>query len=352
MAAVKSVAFSADGTLVVTGSQDRLAKVWEAATGRERFTLRGHSLPVRSVAVSSDGTRIVTGSDDQTAKVWDALTGRELLTLQGHYDDVFSVAFSPDSKKIVTAGGDRTAKVWEIASPEQVATWERTTNASNLELTELKSKRLATLARARDVRRRDPGSIRQWLVLAPVSYSDTADRNSVGLAALGQEQLAGEADLQPVAAERAQVADSELIWRPLQLDDYVINFQLVIGETSSDFDDISALHVGDRLAYAVSYIDSDTDQSGVVMHVGSDDQSKVYLNGKEVYRSLDTRMFIADQDTAIVDLNAGLNVLVFKVVNRTGDWKGSIRFSDGDGQPLEGIQVTLDPGAIRAEVSK
>ena len=41
--------------------------------------------------------------------------------------------------------------------------------------------------------------------------------------------------------------------------------------------------------------------------------------------------------------NAGLNVLVFKVVNEASDWKGSIRLTDAAGQPVKGIKVTLTP---------
>ena len=44
-----------------------------------------------------------------------------------------------------------------------------------------------------------------------------------------------------------------------------------------------------------------------------------------------------------VELKAGFNVLVFKVVNETSDWKGSIRFIDAQGNPLKGIKVTLTP---------
>jgi hypothetical protein len=46
-----------------------------------------------------------------------------------------------------------------------------------------------------------------------------------------------------------------------------------------------------------------------------------------------------------VSLNAGLNLLVFKVVNEVGPWKGSIRFTDVHGDPVKGIKVTLDPEA-------
>jgi eukaryotic-like serine/threonine-protein kinase len=66
------------------------------------FTLHGHTEGVSSVAFSSDGTRIVTGSYDQTAKVWNARTGLLLLELKGHSNRVSSVSFSPDGTRIVT----------------------------------------------------------------------------------------------------------------------------------------------------------------------------------------------------------------------------------------------------------
>ena len=43
---------------------------------------------------------------------WDAQTGQETLTLKGHSDIVWSVGFSPDGKRIVS-GGDKTVKVWD-----------------------------------------------------------------------------------------------------------------------------------------------------------------------------------------------------------------------------------------------
>lgn len=68
------------------------------ALGQERFTLKGHTLALASVAYSRDGKFIATGSYDRTAKVWDAATGKDLATVTGHGATVEAVAFSPDGK--------------------------------------------------------------------------------------------------------------------------------------------------------------------------------------------------------------------------------------------------------------
>jgi WD40 repeat protein/serine/threonine protein kinase len=113
---VMSVAFSPDGTRILTGSRDETARVWDARTGTLQLELKGHTSIVSSVAFSPDGTRIVTGGWDNTAKVWDARTGTPQLGLKGDgvaFNPVNSVAFSPDGTRIVTGSGDGTVKVWD-----------------------------------------------------------------------------------------------------------------------------------------------------------------------------------------------------------------------------------------------
>src|SRR5262249_53470310 len=70
-----SVAFSPDGTRVVTASQDGTARVWEARTGATVGPPLRHDGPVRSGAFSPDGTQVVTASEDETAQVWEGRTG-------------------------------------------------------------------------------------------------------------------------------------------------------------------------------------------------------------------------------------------------------------------------------------
>jgi WD40 repeat protein/serine/threonine protein kinase len=112
----ESMAFSPDGMRIVTGSRDGTAKVWDARTGAQQLELKGHTNCVNGVAFSPDGTRIVTGSGDGRALVWDARTGAQQLDLKGHTKEVWCVAFSPDPGvpgRIVTGSSDLTAKVWD-----------------------------------------------------------------------------------------------------------------------------------------------------------------------------------------------------------------------------------------------
>ena len=119
--AVAGAAFSPDGARIVTASDDRTARIWDAATGAEIAALRGHEGAVRSAAFSPDGARIVTASDDRTARIWDAATGAEIAALRGHEDGVLSAAFSPDGARIVTASDDRTARIWDAATGAEIA---------------------------------------------------------------------------------------------------------------------------------------------------------------------------------------------------------------------------------------
>jgi hypothetical protein len=113
---VTAVAFSPNGTRVLTGSDDNTARLWEAATGKAVATLAGHTNSVNAVAFSPDGKHILTGSSDNTARLWDAATGKAVAALAGHTDRVTAVAFLPDGMRIVSSGADGTVRQWDAAS--------------------------------------------------------------------------------------------------------------------------------------------------------------------------------------------------------------------------------------------
>ncbi|KIK64688.1 hypothetical protein GYMLUDRAFT_981954 [Collybiopsis luxurians FD-317 M1] len=119
---VLSVAFSPDGTRIVSGSLDRTVRIWDTTTGTQiGHPLHGHDDFVSSVAFSPDGTRVLSGSEDRTVRIWDATTGTQIGNpLHGHNSSVYSVAFSPDGTRIVSGSWDRTVRIWNATTGTQI----------------------------------------------------------------------------------------------------------------------------------------------------------------------------------------------------------------------------------------
>ena len=113
---VLSVSFGPTDNTLVSGSDDRTVKLWQAASGGLLRTLGGHTSQVNSVAFDPTGRQVVSGSQDTTVKLWEAASGRLLRTLKGHQNAVCSVAFDPVGRQVATGSEDNTVKLWEAAS--------------------------------------------------------------------------------------------------------------------------------------------------------------------------------------------------------------------------------------------
>ncbi|GFF82378.1 LOW QUALITY PROTEIN: hypothetical protein IFM47457_05784 [Aspergillus lentulus] len=131
LAYVWSVAFSPNGQLLASGSDDSNVYIWDSATGALQWTLRGHTKSVQSVAFSANNCLLASGSEDKTSvnisadslllasgseDKTDLTTGRLLQTLKGHLDMVFSVGFLPDGQLLASGSGDKTVRLWNTTT--------------------------------------------------------------------------------------------------------------------------------------------------------------------------------------------------------------------------------------------
>ena len=84
------------------------------------------------------------------------------------------------------------------------------------------------------------------------------------------------------------------------------------------------------------------DEMKVTLALGTNDQGKVWLNGKEVFKFAETRVLEKDASRVAVTLVKGQNVLVLKVVNEVNNWQACVRFLK-DGQPVTGLRIATAP---------
>lgn len=160
--------FSPDSRLVISFNGNSIPKLLDAKTGKLLFLLIGHTGEVNSAIFSTDGKRILTCSEDKTAKIWDASTGilnyelkniqtaifspdckyvisasdsivriRDIVSgalireLKGHTQKVSDLVFSPDGKKIITVSKYKTAKLWQIENGVLIADFTEPNNSIN-----------------------------------------------------------------------------------------------------------------------------------------------------------------------------------------------------------------------------
>ena len=114
-----SIAFDPGKNVVAYGDgRDYSIKIWDFSANILLATLEGHIDPVSSIAFSHDGNLIVSGSDDKSIKIWSNGPYKEMKTLKSHNSAIASVAISPDDNYIASGSYDRTAMIWKIERPK------------------------------------------------------------------------------------------------------------------------------------------------------------------------------------------------------------------------------------------
>jgi len=129
-AAVSAMAFRPRRREVAVGSQDGALRIFDSDTGKQLRALPGHNDAIASVAYSDDGSRVVTAGEDRAIRVVPA-TGGPSLVLRGHEGAVSSAAFDPGGRRVVSAGQDGTVRVWDARSAKQLVVLERYATATS-----------------------------------------------------------------------------------------------------------------------------------------------------------------------------------------------------------------------------
>jgi len=116
---VNVAAFSDNSRVIATGDHLGSILVWGVESGRQLWSLAGHSSSITALSFSPDGRWLASSSGfagSSDVRIWDLTTGRERRRLNGHKDRVLNLAFTPDSRHLATAGD--TVRIWDIASGE------------------------------------------------------------------------------------------------------------------------------------------------------------------------------------------------------------------------------------------
>jgi eukaryotic-like serine/threonine-protein kinase len=150
-------------TRLVSGGEDRTARLWDPATGALLANCQGHDSKVIGAAFSPDGARLVTASSDGTARQWDAATGRELEPpYDRHTGEVLTAAYSPNGQWVASAGTDRTVRVWRATGRQDVANLHGHTGGVVEVAFAPDGRRLASISRQSSIVSEGDGTARVW----------------------------------------------------------------------------------------------------------------------------------------------------------------------------------------------
>ncbi|OAX41433.1 WD40 repeat-like protein, partial [Rhizopogon vinicolor AM-OR11-026] len=131
---LESAIYSPDETMIATGgfnSEKEYIKIFDEKTGKLVTNLKGHTWTVYCLAWTVDGTTLISGSFDESIRTWNTTTWQQINVLTAHTNCVYGIAISPNGRILASASWDRTARLWNlengkpISSPLQHSNWVR-----------------------------------------------------------------------------------------------------------------------------------------------------------------------------------------------------------------------------------
>ena len=129
--AIYATGFTRDGARAVTGSMDTTLKLWAVDSGKEIKSLTGHKAKVYRLAVTIADAIIASGSTDGEIRLWDDTTGQFLRTLANQGAEVGGISFNPDGKRLLacSASNGTHCRVWEAATGKEIISYAKHDNS-------------------------------------------------------------------------------------------------------------------------------------------------------------------------------------------------------------------------------
>jgi len=110
--------YSADETMIATATQ--FLRIWDAKTGNLIKNLKGHTQEVACLAWTADGSTLISGSFDHSIRMWNTTTWQQIHVLTGHTGVVEAIAISPNGRILASASQDETARLWNLDNGQPI----------------------------------------------------------------------------------------------------------------------------------------------------------------------------------------------------------------------------------------
>jgi len=101
----------------LVSAEDGALRLWDLAAIAARTTSHGHGKAVLAVAFSDDGTDVISAGQDYQVRVWDRATGAERAVLRGHGDHVGRLTSLRGGEQVASASADGTVRLWTLTPP-------------------------------------------------------------------------------------------------------------------------------------------------------------------------------------------------------------------------------------------
>lgn len=125
---VRCLAVEPGNEWFATGSNDRIIKIWDLASGKLKLSLTGHISAVRGLAVSARQPYLFSCGEDKQVKCWDLEYNKVIRHYHGHLSGVYALAIHPTIDILVTGGRDSSARVWDMRTKANIHTLSGHTN--------------------------------------------------------------------------------------------------------------------------------------------------------------------------------------------------------------------------------